>query len=75
MHAQQLITLLIVAAAAVYLGRNLVTSARNFFSNKTEGCGGCGKCAFADKARTQSPPAAARPNLIALSDIRTLPKK
>jgi len=74
MSAQQLITLLIVAIAAVYLGRNLVASARNFFSNKSEGCGGCGKCAFADKPRTQSPPNT-RPNMIALTDIRTLPKK
>jgi len=74
MSAQQLITLLIVAIAAVYLGRNLVASARNFFSNKSEGCGGCGKCAFADKPRTQSP-ATTRPNIIALTDIRTLPKK
>ena len=74
MSAQQLITLLIVAVAAVYLGRNFLASARSFFSNKSEGCGGCGKCAFADKPRTQ-PPAPARPNVIALTDIRTLPKK
>ncbi len=74
MPAQQLITLLIVAVAALYLGRNLITSARNFFSNKSEGCGGCGKCAFAEKTRTQSP-AAPRPNVIPLGDIRTLPKK
>ncbi len=74
MSAQQIITLVIVAVAAVYLGRNLAASARRFFSNKSEGCGGCGKCAFADKVRTQTPPAA-RSNLIALSDIRTLPKK
>lgn len=74
MSAQQLIALIIVAVAAVYLGRNLVTAARNFFSNKSEGCGGCGKCAFADKARTQSP-ASTRPNIIPLTDIRTLPKK
>jgi hypothetical protein len=74
MSAQQLITLIIVAAAAVYLGRNLFASARNFFSNKSEGCPGCGKCAFADKPRAQTP-ASSRPNLIALSDIRTLPKK
>ena len=73
MSAQPLIALLIVAIAAVYLGRNLVASARNFFSNKSEGCGGCGKCAFAEKP--QSKPAAARPNIIALTDIRTLPKK
>jgi hypothetical protein len=74
MSAQQLITLIIVAIAAIYLGRNLVASARNFFSNKSEGCGGCGKCAFADKSRTQTP-ASTRPNIIPLTDIRTLPKK
>ena len=74
MSAQQLITLLIVAVAVVYLGRNLFASARNFFSNKSEGCGGCGKCAFAEKPRPQTP-ASARPNIIALTDIRTLPKK
>ncbi|MCW3096727.1 MAG: hypothetical protein JWL77_2345 [Chthonomonadaceae bacterium] len=74
MSAQQLITLIIVAVAAVYLGRNLVASARNFFSNKSEGCPGCGKCAFADKPRTQMP-ASTRPNIIPLTDIRTLPKK
>ena len=74
MSIQQLITLLIVAVAAIYLGRNLVASARNFFSNKSEGCGGCGKCAFADKAPSKTP-ASARPNIIALTDIRTLSKK
>jgi hypothetical protein len=75
MSAQQLITLLIVAVAAVYLGRSLFTAARSFFSNKSEGCGsGCGKCAFADKARPQTS-AAVRPNIIPLGDIRTLPKK
>jgi hypothetical protein len=74
MSAQQLITLAIVAVAAIYLGRNLVASARNFFSNKTEGCGGCGKCAFAGKPQNKAP-ANARPNIIALTDIRTLPKK
>lgn len=74
MSVQQLITLAIVAVAAIYLGRNLIASARRFFSNKTEGCGGCGKCAFADKSPSKTP-ASSRPNIIALSDIRTLPKK
>ena len=74
MSIQQLITLLIVAVAAIYLGRNLVASARNFFSNKSEGCPGCGKCAFADKTPSKTP-ASTRPNLIPLTDIRTLPKK
>ncbi len=74
MSLPQLITLLIVAIAAVYVGRVLFDSARNLFSAKSQGCGGCGKCAFADKAHTQKS-AAANSNLIALSDIRTLPKK
>ncbi len=74
MSAQQLIALLIVAVAAVYLGRNLVASARSFFSNKSEGCPGCGKCAFADKAPSKTS-ASARPNIIPLTDIRSLPKK
>ncbi len=73
MSAQQIISLAIVAVAAVYLGRGLVASFRNFISNKNEGCPGCGKCAFAEKP--SSKPSAARPNIIALTDIRTLPKK
>ena len=74
MSAQQIITLLIVAVAAIYLGRNLVASFRNFVSNKSEGCPGCGKCAFADKPPSKTP-VNTRSNLISLSDIRTLPKK
>lgn len=74
MLAQQLITLLIVAVAALYLGRNLIKSARSFFSNKSDGCGGCGKCAFAEKTRSQLP-ATLHSHIISLTDIHTLSKK
>jgi hypothetical protein len=77
MNSQQLIAMLLVATAAAYLLRNLVVSARAFFANKSGGCGGCGKCAFAQKGDAFKKPItpAGQPNLIALSDIRTLPSK
>ncbi len=74
MSIPHLIILIIVGLGAIYLGRNLFDTVRNLFSNKSEGCPGCGKCAFADPARKQPPPTS-RPNIIALTDIRTLPKK
>ena len=78
MDGQRILTLMIVAAAAAYLLRNLVVSGRAFFANKSGCGGGCGKCAFAQKGdvsfkKPVTP--AGQPNLIALSDIRTLPSK
>ena len=70
MNTQTGIALLIVAAAAAYLGYNLILSARNFFSKKSSGCAsGCGKCSFAPKELKAN-----RPGLIPLTDIRSLPK-
>lgn len=77
MDTQKLIAMLLVGAAAAYLLRNLAVSARAFFANKSGSCGGCGKCGFAQKSDTfkKSNTPAGQPNLIALSDIRTLPNK
>ena len=70
MNSQQIIAMLIVSVAAVFLGRNLVASVRSFFSKKQGGCAGCGKCGFAPKES-----AAQHPGLIPLIDIHSLPKK
>lgn len=75
MSFPQLIVLLIVGVAAVYVGRTLYDSARDLFSKKSEGCGGCGKCAFAEQIRTRQASASTKPKVIALSEIQTLPKK
>ncbi len=76
MNTQQLIAFGVVGLAALYLGRNFVVSARNFFAKKGGGCAsGCGKCAFAEKGT----PFAARSaqnekrNIIPLSALTTRP--
>ncbi|HLK61643.1 MAG TPA: hypothetical protein VKU00_34165 [Chthonomonadaceae bacterium] len=76
MNIQQLIAISIVAMAAVYLGRNLVLSARAFFSKKSSGCPGCGKCAFAPKENrnhrgTETPRSHREKPLIRLTQINT----
>ena len=83
MDSQRVIALLMVAAAAAYLGRSLVTSARDFFAAKSGCGGGCAKCAFAEgggkKGERATKPTnaliAPQPNVIALSDIRTMPHR
>lgn len=75
MNLQQFLALILVSLAAIYLARNMVRALRSFLSGKS-GCGdGCGKCGFAP---TDSPgrPAetARRPDIIPLSEIRSLPK-
>lgn len=74
MEIQNLISIGIVVAALCYLGRYLVASLRDLFASQ-EGCaGGCGKCAFADNGEHKKPEVSAS-GLIALSDIKTLPKR
>jgi hypothetical protein len=79
MDTQQLIALGLVGLASVYLGRGFIASARNFFAQKS-GCGGCGKCSFAqgmnDKGMndTGKPQRAVRHGtLIPLIDVRAEP--
>ena len=74
MDVQQIISLGIVIAALCYLGRYMIAGLKDLFAKK-EGCGGgCGKCAFADNGdRTKID--VRPPGLIALSDIKTLPKR
>lgn len=74
---QQVLVYLIVAGAAVYLGRYLFGSLRSIVQNK-KGCGdGCGKCAFAAKSEVPSRPNTSRqmPNIIPLTDIRSQPQR
>ena len=73
MNGQQIITWLVVLTAAIYLGRNLVRSARAFFSAKG-GCGsGCGKCAFAQQVQqAQKSP---KSGVIPLAEVRSAPHK
>ena len=74
MELQQIVALLIVAAAALFLARNFVRSLRAFLSGKG-GCeSGCGKCGFAprDDRSSVRPAAPSRPNIIPLTDIRTV---
>ena len=76
MNLQQIVALLIVIAAAVFLGRNFIRACRSFFSNKSGCSEGCGKCGFAPKENpTAKSAASSRPNLISLKDIRTLPDR
>ena len=76
MNAQQILALVIVAIAALYLGRNFVRSCRAFFSSKSGCSEGCGKCSFAPKAgKPGQTVSSARPNVIPLTDIRTLPQR
>ena len=74
MDTQQIVVLVVVASAAVYLGRNLVMAARGFFRGKGGCSSGCGKCGFAQPTKTQTH-SSPQPNVIALRDIRTLSKK
>ena len=74
---QQITVYLIVAAAAVYLGRYLFDSVSAIIRSRS-GCGeGCSKCAFAAKspvpARKNGPKTLT--NIIPLSDIRSQPPK
>jgi hypothetical protein len=62
MDGQQLIALAIVGAAALYLGRGFIVSARNFFSRQG-GCGGCGKCSFAAREHAGGQPPNSPPKL------------
>jgi hypothetical protein len=72
MDTQQLIALTLVGAAAVYLGRQFVVSARNFFSARSGCSSGCGKCAFArEVARKQTGKTPVRGSVIPLMDVRT----
>lgn len=83
MDVQRLSALLIVAIAATYLGRSLLTSARAFLQDKSGCGGGCAKCAFAEgggnkmgRKANRIPAEAVNPsNVIAIADIRTLPHK
>jgi hypothetical protein len=71
MDIQKIITYLIVATAALWLGRQWLHAWRAFRQNKG-GCGsGCGKCEFAGKEKTVAGPAAStRGNVIPLTAIR-----
>jgi bacterioferritin-associated ferredoxin len=70
MNAQQIITLALVAVAAVYLGRRLVQSVRDLFSPRSGCSSGCGKCGFARELATKSAAASSeRRNIIPLSEI------
>ena len=70
MDGQQIIATTIVIAAAVWLGRQFLGATRNFFSSKGA-CGGCDNCAAGAAAKKAG--TASRSNVIALSDIGTLP--
>ncbi len=80
MDVQKLISLGIVAAALVYLGRQFVASAKAFFEQKSGCGGGCGKCAFAEQGNTgkktdSKVQGTAAGNIIALGEIKTLPRR
>ena len=80
MDIQRLISLGIVAAALIYLGRQFVASAKAFFEQKSGCGGGCGKCAFAEqgglkKTAEKGRGTAAPGNIIALGEIKTLPRR
>lgn len=69
MDTQQILALIIVAMAAVYLGRQFRQSLRAFLSNKP-GCGnGCGKCGLAGLSEKRSP--SPRSNVIPMGEVRS----
>jgi hypothetical protein len=76
MNIQQIIALLIVGVAAAYLIRNAVRTLRAFLSGKSGCASGCGKCGLAGEiaSRRKSAPSP-RPDVIPLTDIRSLPDK
>ncbi|HZT41839.1 MAG TPA: hypothetical protein VFA07_06600 [Chthonomonadaceae bacterium] len=77
MNVQQIIAWILVGLAAAFLLRLFVGSLRAFLSGKG-GCGdGCGKCSFAPKDPLPGKKAASqsRPDIIPLTDIRTLSRK
>ncbi len=83
MDVQRISALIIVAVAAMYLGRSLLTSTRAFLQDKSGCGGGCAKCAFAEGGRDKPERKASRlsaesvkpSNVIAIADIQTLPRK
>lgn len=69
MDTQQILALILVGMAAVYLGRQFTRSLRAFLSNKP-GCGsGCGKCGLAALSEKHS--TSSRLNVIPLSEVRS----
>jgi hypothetical protein len=69
MDGQQILALIIVSLAAVYLGHQFVRSLRAFRSNKP-GCGsGCGKCGLAGLSEKR-PAAPRRADVIPLNEVR-----
>lgn len=76
---QQFIALVVVSVASLYLGRNFVRAWKSFLragdgdSACGGGCPGCGS----SKASLSGKPvnSARRPDIIPLSDIRTLPNR
>ncbi len=76
MDVQQIIALILVVLAALYVGRYMLRSARDLFSRKG-GCGsGCDRCAFSkDPAVHKSGKQPSRPDIIPLADIRSLPER
>lgn len=75
MDIQQIVALMIVAVAFVFLARQLFASVRSILENKSGCGGGCGKCAFANLEKPNQRQRPTRPDVIALGDIRTLPRK
>ena len=73
MDLQQGIALAIVACAALYLGRCLMVSARNFFSKQGGCAGGCGKCSFAPRNHAEAPSRKTPTNIaiIPLMEVRS----
>ena len=77
MDIQQILTFLLVGAAAAYLIRNAVRTLRAFLSGQGGCASGCGKCEFATKNTAFRKPAGTpqRPDIIPLNEIRSLPDK
>ena len=75
MNIQQILALIIVAVAAVFLTRQLVDAVRSIVQNKAGCGGGCAKCAFAQPDKAIQDTVHSSPKLISLGDIQTLPGK
>ncbi len=81
MDVQKLIALAIVGTALIYLGRQFVASAKSFFASKSGCGGGCSKCAFAEQGNAGKKTGgkvvgtSASGNVIALGEIKTLPRR
>ena len=69
MNGQQMVAVLIVLVATLYLGRNFLRSAKAFFSKKGGCASGCGKCAFAQQVKQAQKEGAARRNVIPLTIV------